>query len=79
MQINLPKPTTQFERDLVLQLTNYLRDINNRLQAQSGYLWNAPHPTLGNYHIWIDATGVLRIKSSQPTSDTDGTVIGTQV
>lgn len=29
-------------------------------------------------YIWTDATGDLRIKTSAPTSDTDGTVVGTQ-
>jgi hypothetical protein len=77
-QINLPIPTTQFERDLVLQLTTYLRDINNKLQATQGYLWNAPHPIMGSYHIWVSSTGVLRIKNGQPTSDTDGVVVGAQ-
>jgi hypothetical protein len=32
----------------------------------------------GAYHLWVDSTGDLRIKSSAPTSDTDGTVVGTQ-
>lgn len=40
--------------------------------------WNTGHLLLGSYHIWVDSTGDLRIKSSAPTSDTDGTVIGTQ-
>lgn len=33
---------------------------------------------LGAYHLWVDATGDLRIKSGAPISDTDGTVVGTQ-
>lgn len=33
---------------------------------------------LGVHYLWVDATGDLRIKSSAPTSDTDGTVVGTQ-
>lgn len=34
---------------------------------------------LGGYHIWVDNTGRLRIKSgAAPTSATDGTVVGTQ-
>lgn len=33
---------------------------------------------LGNYYLWVDTTGKLRIKSSVPTSDLDGTVVGTQ-
>lgn len=33
---------------------------------------------LGEYHLWVDTTGDLRIKNGAPTSDTDGTVVGTQ-
>lgn len=33
---------------------------------------------LGSYALWVDSTGDLRIKSGAPTSDTDGTVVGTQ-
>lgn len=32
----------------------------------------------GDYYLWVDSTGDLRIKSSAPTTDTDGTVVGTQ-
>lgn len=33
---------------------------------------------LGAFALWVDSTGDLRIKSGAPTSDTDGTVVGTQ-
>lgn len=33
---------------------------------------------LGGYQLWVDASGKLRIKNGAPTSDTDGTVVGTQ-
>lgn len=37
------------------------------------------HILLGGHHIWVEAaTGKLRIKSSAPTADDDGTVVGTQ-
>jgi hypothetical protein len=29
-------------------------------------------------YLWIDSTGDLRVKTTLPTSDTDGTVVGTQ-
>lgn len=32
----------------------------------------------GQHFLWVDSNGQLRIKSSAPTSDTDGTVVGTQ-
>jgi len=34
--------------------------------------------SFGSYFLWVDATGVLRIKNGAPASDTDGTVVGTQ-
>jgi hypothetical protein len=40
-------------------------------------LWTSP-VRLGNYRLWVDSSGRLRIKSGAPTSDTDGTVVGTQ-
>jgi len=33
---------------------------------------------LDGYQLWVDSSGRLRIKSGAPTSDTDGTVVGTQ-
>ena len=30
------------------------------------------------YYLWVDSTGRLRIKNAAPTSDTDGTIVGTQ-
>lgn len=49
----------------------------NSFRAGNG-VWNEGHLLMGAYHLWIDSTGRLRIKSSAPTSDTDGTVVGTQ-
>lgn len=46
--------------------------------ASLGGAWNTPHLLLGAYHLWVDSTGVLRIKSGAPASDTDGTIVGTQ-
>jgi hypothetical protein len=33
---------------------------------------------LGNYRLWIDPAGKLRLKNGEPTNATDGTVVGTQ-
>lgn len=49
----------------------------NSWRAGSG-AWNAGHLKMGNYALWVDSSGVLRIKNGAPTSDTDGTVVGTQ-
>ena len=43
-----------------------------------GSAWDGSHLLMGAYHLWVDATGALRIKNGAPTSDTDGTVVGTQ-
>lgn len=47
------------------------------LRAMGG-AWNSGPLRLGAHYLWVDATGALRIKSSAPTSDTDGAVVGTQ-
>lgn len=52
-------------------------EVNGNVKIGSGG-YNNGHLRLGNYHLWVDSTGDLRIKSSAPTSDTDGTVVGTQ-
>ena len=41
--------------------------------------WNGSNPLkLGAYTFWVDATGDLRVVSGTPSSDTDGTVVGSQ-
>jgi len=40
--------------------------------------WNGTPTKIGNYFLWVDSSGRLRIKATAPTSDTDGTVVGTQ-
>lgn len=47
--------------------------------ASAGGTWNSGHLRLGIHHLWIDDSGRLRTKKSAPTSDTDGTVIGSQL
>ncbi len=41
---------------------------------------SAPAATLrlGNYHLWVDESGRLRIHSAGPSSSTSGVVVGTQ-
>lgn len=43
----------------------------------SAYNGNGPL-RLGDYYLWVDSTGDLRIKNGAPSSDTDGTIVGTQ-
>lgn len=33
---------------------------------------------IGGQFLWVDGTGDLRINATAPTSDTDGTIVGTQ-
>lgn len=40
--------------------------------------WNGQRLKLGNYNLWVDSSGRLRIKNGAPTSDTDGTIVGIQ-
>ena len=40
--------------------------------------WNGGRVIMNGYHFWVTAGGILRMKASAPTSDTDGTVVGSQ-
>ena len=56
----------------------------NGTVATSGTGWVNPTLISGTQtgapaYIWTDATGTLRIKTAPPASDTDGTIVGTQV
>ena len=53
--------------------------VNNVLYVLGNYTRDYTTATRqGNSYVWTDATGDLRIKSSAPTTDLDGTVVGTQ-
>lgn len=54
-----------------------ISELSNIGTKNSG--WDSSHFIMGTYHMWVDASGKLRIKSSAPTSDIDGTIVGTQV
>ncbi|APD19102.1 hypothetical protein BK812_0016 [Pectobacterium phage A38] len=66
----------------------YVNDVQLTLQAMFGQMSEAiikiqginlqNKLLLGGYQLWVDAQGRLRIKNGDPTSDTDGTVVGTQ-
>lgn len=40
--------------------------------------WDSPLFRLGDYRFWVDSAGDLRIKNGTPTSDADGSVVGSQ-
>jgi hypothetical protein len=44
----------------------------------SGGGWDTGNMQFGVYRLWVDASGKLRIKNGEPTSDTDGVIVGTQ-
>jgi hypothetical protein len=49
-------------------------------KLSAGSAWNSTNLLqLGNYRFWIDSSGRLRIKNGVPASDTDGTIVGSQV
>lgn len=62
----------------------YLRASGNHLRFSNGDAnnWEKGHFVFRqgttDYHLFVDTSGNLRIKSSAPTSATDGTVVGTQ-
>lgn len=39
--------------------------------------WTQPL-IFGTYRVWVDASGLMRINGAAPSSDSDGTVVGTQ-
>lgn len=74
-------PTIILGEDLAHMAPRFVGDGANTLygtQTISGGGWDGAHLMLGAHHLWVDASGVLRIKSGAPTSDTDGTVVGAQ-
>jgi hypothetical protein len=82
IDVNLPQVPQNlrgtYADDLNWKLQQVLRNMAAQVEMMTGSTFDGPHPVLGAYHLWIDATGDLRIKSSVPTTDLDGTVIGTQ-
>ncbi len=42
--------------------------------------WDGNSPLmLGTWHLWIDASGRLRVKNGKATNDLDGQVVGVQI
>lgn len=52
--------------------------INERADNPVG-LWRSVELLRDGYTRWVDSTGRMRIKNGDPTSETDGIVVGTQV
>ena len=54
-------------------------DVTNGTRLKVQGTWDGGYLMMGTYALWVDSTGDLRIKNGAPSSDTDGTVIGTQL
>ena len=58
-------------------VSNSYREMIAMAYMQFGYAWNTTRlPRFGNYTIWVDSVGELRIKNGLPESDFDGTPVG---
>ena len=63
----------------LLELDGDLEQVTPKVRLRVGDAWDdANKITLGQYRIWVDSAGKLRIKFGEPTSDTDGTIVGSQ-
>jgi len=69
----------QYHDQLNRILTQYFLRTTAEVAANKDGTWDGTHLVMGIYHFWVDAAGKLRIKSSAPTTDLDGVVVGTQV
>lgn len=49
-----------------------------KLQVAGSIRIDGGYIVFGKYRMWIDSTGVLRIKDGKPSGDRDGIVVGTQ-
>lgn len=60
-------------------IPNSYRELIPSGHMQLGSAYNSKNLLkLGNYTLCVNASGKLMVKNGHPTSDTDGTVIGTQ-
>lgn len=68
-------PTTQVRH---IAQAGSQESMKNQSFYLDGSAWNGSRLIMGSYNFWVDGAGKLRIKSSTPASDTDGTIVGTQ-
>jgi hypothetical protein len=57
--------------------TNGKLEVAIQLRSQQSS-WNFQPLSLGSYSLWVTSSGKLMIKNGIPTSETDGTIVGTQ-
>lgn len=63
---------------VVVGQPNSLTYFTNGAQKVGDGAWNGAPLLLGTKYLWVDSSNRLRIKSTAPSSDTDGTIVGTQ-
>lgn len=55
-----------------------LVSTGRHLKVKDG-TWNGGLLKIGTYSLWVSAGGILYMKNGTPASDTDGTIVGSQV
>jgi hypothetical protein len=75
LDIHIPGTTT-INHQLTSSAAVLCNSVGDTIIGNGG--WDGRRLRLGVYFLWVDASGRLRIKDSTPTSDTDGTIVGTQ-
>jgi hypothetical protein len=48
---------------------------NIQIKGTNAGHWNGTHLIMGDYHVWVDANGKMRIKNSAPKFDADGSQV----
>ncbi|WP_160674419.1 hypothetical protein [Clostridium sp. C8-1-8] len=69
VSLNIGVNITSNEIYLDTSGTNLRLEDNLRLRYGN---WQFSHLIMGNYHIWVDNSGRMKIKDGAPTSNTDG-------
>jgi hypothetical protein len=52
--------------------------VTNKGLKVMGHTWSGAHLVLGSFHFWVDSSNRLRMHSSAPVGDTDGSIVGAQ-
>ena len=66
-------PDCSITRDSSYNLTT-----PNGLKVGSTGLFGSTYFQIGTYYLWVDASGRLKMKNGIPSSDGDGTIVGSQ-
>jgi hypothetical protein len=58
-------------------ITNGAADFGCDVRLRDG-AWDRRRLIVGNYNLWVDSAGKLRIKNGPPVNDLDGAIVGLQ-